>query len=544
MPTTTGRATDFITFSRASNATVVASDGKIKWAGHNILTNSETFDNAAWVKTSATVSANSDPAPDGTTTADTIAASGANGTALQAYTAAGFSMTFAVWLRRKTGTGTVEIAADSGTYTAVTITSSWALYTVTQTPASGSRNAGIRIVTSGDEVYAWGAHLYRSDLGGMVANPARGDSYYPTTSAAYYAPRLDYDPVTLAAKGLLVEELRTNLLTRSNELNNWLTVRASVTTNAAVSPDGTSSAEKIIEDNTASNSHFIYNTYTSAGGAYTFSVYAKAAERNWLLLYPGGSSTFVWFNLSTGTVGTAEANITASSITPVGNGWYRCTATATISSGAQAAQINIASANGTSNYTGDGSSGILVYGAQIEAGSFPTSLIVTGAASATRSADVASVATSQFPYSATEGTLVANATFFGLPVPGLINRSVVSLGDGTPFDNYAQIMWWESGNFGAFNVGSGGSSVALLGLGAIAQGATKKIAAAYKANDFAASMDGGSVVADTAGAVPSNVSSLYLGQIGANVFMFNGHIRQITYIPRRLTNAELQSRTA
>lgn len=126
--TTTGLATSFITFTRTSNATVTDSNGFIKWAGHNLLTNSESFDASAWVKSSATVTANTDPAPNGTTTGDTIAASGANGTALQTWTAEAVPYTFGVWLRRKTGTGNIQIAADSGTYTTVTITSSWAMH--------------------------------------------------------------------------------------------------------------------------------------------------------------------------------------------------------------------------------------------------------------------------------------------------------------------------------------------------------------------------------------------------------------------------------
>lgn len=147
-----------ITFTRTTTATYYDGVTTAK-AEENLLTYSQEFDNAAWTKTSATVTANSDTAPDGTSTADTIAASGANGTALQSFTAVAGDYTFSVYLKRKTGTGNIQIAADNGTYTTKTITSSWARYDVTQTLTAGSKNAGIRIVTSGDEVYAWGAQL-------------------------------------------------------------------------------------------------------------------------------------------------------------------------------------------------------------------------------------------------------------------------------------------------------------------------------------------------------------------------------------------------
>ena len=69
MPAYNGSATDFVNFTRGSLATVTDSDGKIKWAPHNLLTNSESFDAAAWTKNGgATIDANSVAAPNGATT--------------------------------------------------------------------------------------------------------------------------------------------------------------------------------------------------------------------------------------------------------------------------------------------------------------------------------------------------------------------------------------------------------------------------------------------------------------------------------------------
>jgi hypothetical protein len=98
--------------------------------------------------------------PSGGTTADTLAATGANGTVTQSLTAVAASHIFSVWLRRKTGTGDVDITCDSGgTWVTQSITLDWAQYSVTQTLTAGTRTPGIRIVTSGDEVEAWGADL-------------------------------------------------------------------------------------------------------------------------------------------------------------------------------------------------------------------------------------------------------------------------------------------------------------------------------------------------------------------------------------------------
>jgi len=148
-------------------------------ARYNQLTYSEQFDNGDWVKTNITPSSNTDTAPDGTLTADTLAATSANGTALQSLTALAASYTFSVWLKRKTGTGNIDITAGSGTYVTQTVTSSWTRFTVTQTLTAGSRSPGIRIVTSGDEVYAWGAQF-------LPANTVTGNAYQRIADAATY----------------------------------------------------------------------------------------------------------------------------------------------------------------------------------------------------------------------------------------------------------------------------------------------------------------------------------------------------------------------
>jgi hypothetical protein len=704
MPTTTGFATDLITFSRGSLATVTDSNGYIKWAPHNLLLASEQLDTSSWTKTSATIAANSIAAPDSAITADTIAASGANGTVLQSYTAVAVSYVFGVWLRRKTGTGTVEIAADNGTYTAVTITSDWALYTVTQTPAAGSKSAGIRIVTSADEVYAWGAHLYRSDLGGMQANASAYPYYNPSTpknllgytellttdwtntdttdsqvaeaapngsansievtatagngtllaslallaspytfsiwlkrktgtgtveitvdgttyvtaavtsdwqrfsttltpsagtktpgirlvtsgdavyawgaqlsdsasldpyvpnfgaapsAAAAHGPRLDYDPVTLAAKGLLMEEARTNLTLRSEGFNEAAWSRAGVlafgsgsTANTIAGPSGGTTAELITED-TATGQHILFNTTNftlSTNTNYAFSCYVKAGTRTHVALQfnGAGGGASVIFDVSGGSVtdtftSSAVYTVVSSSITDAGGGWYRCvivfsSTTATLSTCVCISNSGTPTktANGRPSYTGDGTSGLYIWGAQLEAGAFPTSYIPTTTASVTRSADVASVGVSQFPYSATEGSIVANVT----PLNVAAARRAVQIDDGTEDERYTLSI--NSTPNGLFTVIDGGSSQAAIATGTPAANTNIKLAARYKVNDFALSVNGGAASTDTSGTLPIANLLMRLGSGTSSTEPLNGHIRQITYIPRALTNAELIARS-
>lgn len=142
---------------------------------------SQDFTNAAWVSGGGgiAVTPNTAVAPDGATTADTLTASGANGTLIQDLgVVASAAKAGGMWLKRKTGTGNIDLTLDGGsTWTTVAVTSSWLLLEKTQTLAD--EDFGIRIVTSGDEVYAWTAQVET-----VVAAAAKLSSPIPTTTAA------------------------------------------------------------------------------------------------------------------------------------------------------------------------------------------------------------------------------------------------------------------------------------------------------------------------------------------------------------------------
>lgn len=150
----------------------------IEFACTNQCLYSEDFTNGAWVGVTMTVTGNAIAAPDGNTTADLLTATGANSTILQTPGLVAANKTFSVWMKRKTGTGTIQITNDGVTWTTVTLTSSWKRFTVI---ANVIPVVGIRLVTSGDEVYAWGAQL-ESAL--AVGNQRHTTSYQPTTVAA------------------------------------------------------------------------------------------------------------------------------------------------------------------------------------------------------------------------------------------------------------------------------------------------------------------------------------------------------------------------
>ena len=366
------------------------------------------------------------------------------------------------------------------------------------------------------------------------------------TSEAINAARFDYDPVTLAPKGLLIEESRTNLLTYSEQFDNaaWTKTRSSITADAAVSPDGTADADKLVEDTTATNSHLFSATITSTTAVTTFSIFAKAAERPRLQLrFAGGSDVRgAAFNLLTGTVEAETLSATTQAnnprITDVGNGWYRCSID---SSGTGDTTVQTYLDNGTTHsYTGDGTSGIYIWGAQLEAGAFATSYIPTVASQVTRAADVAVMTGTNFSswYNQSEGTFFVSSDYT-LVVGGNYRFDVT---DGTS-SNQMRLRSAPSGSTQSrFELTTSGVAQTTLSP-ATTNPALNKDAIAYKLDDAAAVVNAGTAGVDTS-LTPATMNQMAIGATRLGASPINGHIQRIAYYNRRLANSELTALTS
>jgi hypothetical protein len=178
----------------------------------------------------------------------------------------------------------------------------------------------------------------------------------------------------------LVELVPYNWFQYSEQFDNaaWGKVNASVTANNTTAPNGTLTADKLVE-NTATSPHAtLQQATTIVGSLYTFSVYVKAAERTnvrvLIVNSPGTVELRVLANLTTGTFTSAVAGSptsTSASMTSVGNGWYRISASMDAPTTGTQGHIYIANTAGSTNYTGDGTSGIYIWGAQLVQGSTP-----------------------------------------------------------------------------------------------------------------------------------------------------------------------------
>ena len=531
-----------ITFTRASTAAYYDGVTTAK-AEENLLLRSQDY-SATWTVTNLTP-VTGKTAPDTTSTATEFTATAANAVLTQGFTAIAGSYTFSVFLRRVTGSGDIQIAADNGTWTTKVITGTWARYDVTQTVAAGSKTAGVRVVTDTDAIEIWGAQLEQRDA---------VTSYTPTTTqpitnyipvlltAATNAPRFDHNPTTGESLGLLIEEQRTNLLLQSEDLDTtWAETRATLNLNSVVSPAGTLTADRLIAS-TDNNTHFTTQTFTGTAASYTFTVYAKASGLNFvaLRLFNGTSQVgLAYYNLSTGATGTVTAG--TATITSVGNGWYRCSLTATLAASASCtADIYLANADNTNSFAGNAFDGVALWGFQTELGAFPTSYIATVAATVTRSADAASMTGTNFSswYRVDEGTVYFESQSaqgtgsypYSLFGSSTSNRIFATYDSNAKVSSGARI----NGTFEAF-VSTPSSSAPLNTFG---KGAT-----AYKVNDFGFSWNGAAALTDTSTTLPT-VLKLDIGNNGGLASQWlNGHIRKLSYYPLRLTDAQLQALT-
>lgn len=336
--------------------------------------------------------------------------------------------------------------------------------------------------------------------------------------------------------GLLVEESRTRLNTVSTGSTLLSPIRATYVDDGTLYIDGMTPFRKLVE-NTDNNSHFgqLANVSLAANTTYTASYVVKAAGRSRLRLDAvsvgswSPASPAVAYNLATGTI-TSTAGGASGTITPLGNGVFLVTFTATTGGSAFSSAIYPVLLNdaGITSYAGDGVSGIYISGYNITAGEFATSLIVGEGSQVTRAADQVTVGDLSDWYRADEGTLAVSwQTFATSGFPNIASLS----GDFTVFVNSsnAQILL------------SGRGSAGWLSVAGAPLGGLKKYAVAYTSDGASASVNGSAPVSNVS-AMTAAATSLVIG--GAAPYRINGHIRAISYYPRRLSNTELQRLTS
>lgn len=472
-----------LSFSRASNAMQYDAAGRLTYAPHNLCPNSASMTGATNVTVVAIPHILSFTSTG--SAGDYIALSG-------------------------TGSGTLygnsTSVVGSRVYLAFTPTAG----TLTLTPTGTVANVQVEQVT------------YETVARPYVAN---------STANAVYGPRYDYDPLTRLPKGLLIEEGRTNICLQSNAFTTtWSSASSTIVTAAIVAPDGTSNSWLLT--NNAANYGSVYQSVSTSGSTtYTFAVYAKANAANYITLEARNSGSVYDFKYTLTGSGTATINGSAvgsptGSITYVGNGWYRCVLTKTVT--------------GTTTFIvgfGDApvaASSTYIYGASCEAGSFPTSYIPTTSASGIRSADI--------------------ATLTGTALTTLQGSAFTAVGEGqttsTTIANYAPILGIDAGaiilgqstssNNTAFLNLTTGSITASFGSGNTSSPYRIAVSTSGAASSLVAN---NGTVAPGAYGVYTRSSGVGLGNWGTSNGLYNGWVRKFAAYNVRLSDAKLQQKS-
>ena len=362
-------------------------------------------------------------------------------------------------------------------------------------------------------------------------------------TAATDAPRFDHNPTTGESLGLLVEEQRTNLILQSENLSTtWTNVNTSEAINVATAPDGTTTADKLITSNgVAGVSSYITQTVVKSAAAttYTYSAFAKIGDAGTGTLQLLAVDTASSANNAASSFSTVSGTITvaasvngtftnaSSIITPWADGWYRCSLT--FATGTETS-INLRLYSRLPT-TGDGTRGILLWGAQLEVGTFPTSYIPTTTAAATRSASLADLISSAIANNIRSFYVEFSSSAVG-------TRGAVSLNDNTANER-ADLL--TSGTDPRLVVHDGGAEQANIDGGTVAAGVRTRVAVRINTNDFAISINGGAVVSDTSGTLPT-VDRLMLGRTQAGEYL-NGRIARFTGWTGLLPDSTLQALT-
>lgn len=563
-----------ITFSRASAATYY--DGKtVAKAEENLFTLSQEFSNSFWNKYDATVAGSSTTAPDGTLTASKLSEASTASVSkridctLPSFQSTNYTISIYAksaelsYLRiteASTGTartswfnvaaGTLGTTSPSHSATIIAVGNGWfrcsiafLASTVTPGPSFGISNADNVSVYAGngsDGLHIWGAQLeQRSQVTAYTPTTTQPiTNYIPVLQTALAGvPRFDHNPVTGESLGLLVEEQRTNLLNGSEDFTSgYWTVDAglSVVPSQILAPDGKQTATLLKEDGASSARRLRRNMQQSAAGDYTVTVYVKfAGRRRFRLIELSQIGGNVEFDVVAGAVVATSAPARNGTITPVGNGWYRCSATwAFLASTPTNVFINILDDSGTQVYKGNNYSGIYIWGAQLEAGAFATSYIKTEASQVTRAADSASMTGANFSswYRQDEGALFVKYKVATVGVaPGM---AIASADNGVAHG----ILLYKGLNAASITAYKGSVAVSI---GSIS--ASEFVASVVSYDSTQLSAAGNSTAVQTVTATSYPAPDRFRFGSNWNGLNLTGYIKRLAYYPKRLTDAQLQA---
>lgn len=424
--------------------------------------------------------------------------------------------------------------------------------TLTFTPPSTTNvkvnypSLGMDFIYDSDGRYTLNGSVY-NDLtalltasGGSFSRASIG-TYYDSTgvlrTASSGVPRFDYDPVSHAAKGILIEEQRTNYLLYSHTFSaaNWALSGTSKTLVSDTAPDGSTNTVYEIAVSASGTSKSTSQGLTTNQTGYVASIYLKAGTSTGANVGLYNGTTLSWGTPSSGATGKILSGPGTIVVHPnrVGGSLFKVTGL----SATDWTRVQIAVPSFSTNrlyiYPNDypiqtiGDS-VKIWGAQVELGSFATSYIPTTTATATRAADILTITTGSW-YGSGAGTIASQ----GIQMSGAsLTASTAEIWEDTN-NKISCRMTWDY-----YMLGSVNQAVFSMGL---TQDVLQKQALAFDTNNFAAAKNGSLIGSDTSGTLITSPSFMRIGNTDGNAsYYYNGWIRAVKYYPARATNAQLQ----
>ena len=535
-----------MTVTRSTTATRVNEAGFIEETPYNLLTYSENLNEVSWYKSNVNIINNAGISPDGLNNATKVV-NISNGFLSKGYNPSivlGHSRS--IWAKTTSGTGSVSLCSHNGNANALfNITNEWQRFELNTYNSTGAnsfyavdfRSAGSTL----SEILLWGG---QAEVG-SVAKP-----YFPTTNRLN-VPQIDY---TDGCPSILIEPQRTNLVTYSEQFDNsvWIKSGASASTENFTNPRDEALSYFLKEDST-NGAHQIYTANTIVAGSIntiSFLLKRKVGSADRFLRVQSTDGSFsngarVIFDIQNMIISTSVAslgtgsNVSASIESFGADGWFKVSLTCKIDEVSTVFRNNNYLQNQGSlfsaGYQGDGTSGVYIFGAQLEQGSYPTSYIPTVASIVTRNVTTVSKTGISDLIGQTEGVLfVESASLVSLDST---NARLITLSNGNT-NNRIQIQYTTSNNTILLAIQSNGGTSQFQLTSSYTTTNLNKIAVRYKVNDFSLWVNGTKIFTIINQAMPIDLSKLSFDR-GDTTSSFYGKTKHVQLYKTYLTDTEL-----
>ena len=360
-------------------------------------------------------------------------------------------------------------------------------------------------------------------------------------SVSANVPRLNYDPSNTQDPHLLLEPSSTNLLQRSEDYANsyWLKARVGSSATGFTAPDGSNNATYYEQQSGQTTAAVIYKSgFTSASSnIYTFSIWAKKAEKRYLKLQTRvNSATYrTVFDLQDGVI-TYDSGNENKKIEEYPNGWYRLSVQRTSTTTDDIIVYYYLNDSAGVSDTVTDSGGVYIWGSQVEQGNYPTSYIPTAGSAVTRTLDKCLNAGSSSLFNDAEGTLFVDLENFDAEAREL------TLSNGFTDKRITFLFYGSTSvtpNKIRFFVANGTTQVDSSTTLSYNFNQRNKIAFRYKQNDFKAYINGTQVFVDTSGTTPTSLSRFDFASFNGTTGFIEGKIHQAMVFNEALTDQEL-----